>query len=123
VLIPVIKKKGLEIVEPVNTEVDPVNIPGEFIVSNPDNNDCGSQFYLEADEGKTHHIVVSTWGDTEYYDGAIYGHAAYSHGMLSHAESTDNFGYDFPANEPEAAVEFVYETTAHKCPVIGPPQP
>lgn len=118
VLVPLVEKDpALDVIQPVNTQADPVNGPGEILVVDAENKSCVSQVYVElSGEDNTHSIYVSTWGKRKYYDGTIYGQAAYTHGMLSHAEGADNFGREYPSDEPEDAVDIIGNITDTKCP-------
>lgn len=119
VLTPLIEQDPqLDVIQPVNTQNDPVNPPGALLVVDTAKEGCVSQFYVNLSEAKhTHTIHISTWGKRKYYDGNIYGRAAYTHGMLSHAESDDNFGEEYPADDPKKAVSIINEITDTKCKV------
>lgn len=117
VLMPTVEQHGLQVVQPIHTEQDPVNSPGQFIVTA--DGECGSQFMVKTATGKPgqNNVAVSVFGDLSVLsDGEMYGRAAYSdHLGLAHAESSLNAGKNFPADRPQEAVAYIRAVNAAVC--------
>ncbi|HSX23811.1 MAG TPA: hypothetical protein VLE74_01800 [Candidatus Saccharimonadales bacterium] len=108
VLAPELTGAGLAVVPPINQDVERVNQPNQFIVT--DDGKFGSQFVIrdKPDSGQKN-IAITVFGPlSPLSDGRFYGRATYN-GTLGHQESYQIYGQDFDPADPAAAVQFVAE--------------
>jgi hypothetical protein len=116
-IIPQVEAVGLQIIEPVNEDVETVNQPGQFIVaSNPD---YGVQFAVNPaadpkDPAQTMNISITVFGDLDTLkDGRVEGEAIHDTTEdFRHAEGLLATGCNYDPTRPEDAVTFILNAQA-----------
>lgn len=108
-LVPEITKKGWKIVKPIHTNVDPVNQPGQFMVS-LDASDCVMQFSVHPSETKgKYNIMFNALGEKALLaDGRYYSRALI---RGPHTEGNLIYGHDF--SNPQEAVGYIKQLRSH----------
>ncbi len=106
VLTPPLIEAGFTIVEPINENVEIVNQPDQFIVTN--DGEYGSQFSVQnVPSSRQKNIAIGASGPLPVLiDGAVFGLSAFD-GRLAHNEGSQIMGHDFDPNNPAAAIPFI----------------
>jgi hypothetical protein len=116
-IIPQVEAAGLQIVEPINQDVETVNQPGQFIVaSNPE---YGVQFAVgdavdPKDPVQTMNISITVFGDLDTLrDGKVEGDAIHDTSEdFRHAEGVLATGCNYDPTKPQDAVTFIQNAEA-----------